>query len=262
MKQEKGYLVYNPNPHAKLKLLCFHHAGGSALSMVPLVRDLSEDVEVCLFELPGRGMTNDLPFLSTFCEAKEYLFKTVFHYIDRPAVLFGHSLGGLFVYALSSLLDEKSQYIKKLIISAARSPITVANHATHPEAPFTRRTRESIIADIRRLGGVPNELESDSRLFNSIVDVTGRDFHLLDTFKFDDKALVNYPMELWLGTQDSAVPDEEVKLWEKMALNDYKCKYFNGGHFYLSENEEPAKELRQELMNINTNIKGGVIHAD
>ncbi|MGE6514038.1 thioesterase II family protein [Lysinibacillus sphaericus] len=262
MKQEKGYLIYNPNQNAKLKLLCFHHAGGSALSMVPLVRNLSSEVEVCLFELPGRGMTNDLPFQATFCEAKEYLLKNVAPYIDRPSVLFGHSLGGLFVYALSSLLDDKSQYIKKLIISAARSPITVSNNATYPETPFTRRTRESVISDIRRLGGVPSELESDLSLFNSIVDVTGRDFHLLDTFRFDDKAFIKYPMELWLGEQDLAVPEEEVELWEKMTLNEYKCKYFKGGHFYLNENEDPAKELSRELMGIYANIKGGVIYAD
>lgn len=45
-----------PNPQAKLRLFCFHYAGGGALSFRTWPDSLPPTVEVCAIELPGRGL--------------------------------------------------------------------------------------------------------------------------------------------------------------------------------------------------------------
>src|ERR1700712_5986264 len=45
-----------PSPRARVRLLCFHHAGGNALVYRPWVAELPDWIDVCPVQLPGRGL--------------------------------------------------------------------------------------------------------------------------------------------------------------------------------------------------------------
>ena len=132
-------------------------------------------------------------------------------------------------------------------MSSTKSPRTVIKHAVHPVGPFVVRTVESIRNDMIRLGGLPQELAEDHELLKETIEVTGRDFHLIDTFPEDEQMAIPYPFELWLGRQDGSVSQEEIELWEKISTNNFSYQFFEGGHFYLYENEEPARRLLEIL---------------
>jgi surfactin synthase thioesterase subunit len=76
---------------AELKLLMFHHAGGSAAAMLQLTRQLPGTVEATAFELAGRGVRMSEPAASTFAEARDELLHKVRESLDRPTVIFGHT---------------------------------------------------------------------------------------------------------------------------------------------------------------------------
>ena len=44
-----------PNPEAKLRLFCFHYAGGGAAIFRSWIDSLPSTVEICPIELPGRN---------------------------------------------------------------------------------------------------------------------------------------------------------------------------------------------------------------
>lgn len=248
MIRENGFVVLDEKPDASVRLLCFHHAGGSALSLMPVVRDIKGDVEVCLFELPGRGMLQEEEHLSNFEEARDYLLERVNECIDRPCVIFGHSLGGLLAYSVAASLDEeKVKYLKRVVISASRSPHTVSEHAQHPKEPFILRSFQSVKDDMMRLGGMPLELLEDEELLNNAVETTGRDFHMLDTFRENEKCVLEMPIELWLGNTDEAVDLSEVSKWKKVTGGGFEDIVYSGGHFYLFESNEPSDRLRTLL---------------
>lgn len=219
------------------------------MSMLPLVRNLPKEVEVCLFELPGRGMSRKRSFVSDYREGKRFFLQRIQSCLDRPSVILGHSLGGILAYSLAaSLSSEKQRLIKKLILSGARSPASVIQHAVHPERPFAIRTVESIKRDIKKLRGLPQEVMEDRDLLQATVDATGRDFHLIDTFPADEQKVISIPLELWLGREDTVVQPEDIKGWEKLSAYSFACRIFTGDHFYLFENEEAAHRLQSVLL--------------
>ena len=245
MIKKDGYVILKEKLGASMRLLCFHHAGGSALSLVPFIRNLPEDVEVCMFELPGRGMLQEEEFLNDYISGKNYFLEKVKACIDLPCIIFGHSLGGLFAYSVASSLEEDNiSYLKKLVVSAARSPFTVSSHATHPKQPFVVRTFESVKNDMKRLGGIPMELIEDNELLHLAVEGTGRDFHMLDTFPATEQQKIDVPFELWLGDQDSTVDESEIALWKKLAGREFEHVIYEGGHFYINECKEPSERIK------------------
>lgn len=246
-----GAIVLNPKPDAKLRLLCFHHAGGSALSFATLARQAPAEAEAILFELPGRGMRARDPFLPDFATAKEYFLERVLPVIDRPVLLFGHSLGGVMAHAIAkSLPSDKQQRVRRVIVSAARSPHSVEQHAQHPSAPFVIRSRESVYEDLIRLDGTPQVILEEKDLAEKMVTTLGCDLHLLDTYKETKKCgqAADLPLELWLGDQDPSVPLEEADLWAKTVTAPLKTRIFTGHHFYLFQQQEAVAAAWRDVI--------------
>ncbi len=93
-----------PNPQAKLRLFCFHYAGGGASVFRGWRDSLPQSVEVCAIELPGRGMRlRESPF-TQLEPLVQHLASTLLPYLDKPFAFFGHSMGGLVSFELTRLL--------------------------------------------------------------------------------------------------------------------------------------------------------------
>lgn len=242
MLHSDGYIVLNSQPDAKVRLVCFHHAGASALTFAPWGRRMPPQVELYLMELPGRGMNLNKPFVLGFVKAKEYFLTRVKKIIDRPTFFLGHSLGGLLAYSVAaSLPKEMKRLVKKVIVSAARSPRSVASHAKHPREPFLIRTRESLYQDLVKLGGVPKDLLEDQEFLEQTINVLGHDFHLLDTYELSEKEL-GIPLEVWLSKGDPFVVGEDVR-WRNECSSLVQIRMFEGDHFYLFKNPEALMTL-------------------
>ena len=88
-------------PAARLRLFCFHHAGGSAALYRELREELAPDIDVLPVQLPGReGRVDDvLPnrMDALVAELDEQL-DTV---LAAPYALYGHSMGALIAYELT-----------------------------------------------------------------------------------------------------------------------------------------------------------------
>lgn len=244
MNLSRCYVILEPRPEAEVRVLCFHHAGGSALSFAPLVRQLPPQVELCLFELPGRGLTAKEPFLANFSAAKDYFLQSVLEVVDRPTIFLGHSLGGLFAHALACALPaEKKSFVRTIIVSATRSPKTVASHASYPAAPFVIRSRASILKDMVRLGGTPPEILDNPELLEQTITTVGHDFHLIDTYSRLGHTPMECPIELWYGRNDAADPQEEANCWSEATSARIQLRLFDGNHFYIFRNHEPTLAL-------------------
>ncbi|WRH68385.1 MAG: thioesterase domain-containing protein [Planktothrix sp. GU0601_MAG3] len=112
-----------PNPQAKLRLFCFHYAGGGAVIFRSWADSLPSTVEVCPIELPGRSsrlretpFTQMEPLIQTLAPA-------IFPHLNKPFAFFGHSMGGLVSFELAQLLrKEYNQSPLHLFVSGCRAP--------------------------------------------------------------------------------------------------------------------------------------------
>jgi surfactin synthase thioesterase subunit len=225
------------------KVVVLHFAGGSAASLMPLVQPLLGSCAVVSLELNDRAEPS-----TTFDAAVDRVRSEFEGAIDRPTVVFGHSMGALMAHALMERLPRQNvRHVTDVVLSASRSPATTRKLATFPAGPFTSRSRSNLLVDMTRYGGCPPELFSDPELLEHAVQALAQDMQLIDTYRGQRDAVgagcdVNY--HIWYGEDDEEADMAEAGLW----TDDLPCapsiRGFRGGHFYLLEHPEAAAALR------------------
>src|SRR2546423_1073197 len=92
---------FEPNPHARMRLFCFPHAGAGALSFRRWVELLPQEIELCAIQLPGReDRFREPPF--TDVDALVLALRQVLYpyELSRRFAFYGHSMGALVAYEL------------------------------------------------------------------------------------------------------------------------------------------------------------------
>lgn len=243
MRLAGSHLVLE-RPGATQRVLLFHHAGGSAMSYLPLAQQLPPWCEPCLFELPGRGMRAAEPPAPDFLTTVERLLPDVDSVIDRPVVVIGHSLGAILAHSLvASLPPQRRALVRAVVVSAFASPADAARAASHPDAPFQVRSRDELLAELRDRGGCPPDVFDDPELRELAVTVLGHDLHLADTYVPPEPVAIDAGYEVWFGRDDRHVMLEELRRWAAATARPPRLRDFRGGHFYLSQEPEPAEAL-------------------
>lgn len=121
-----------------MKIIFLHYAGGNSYYYLKWSTYLP-NVKMISLDLPGHGMESNEPLLYDFQEAIENLYQKIVHYTQdqEPYVIFGHSMGGIFInYILELLENNKNKIPAGVILSGTDSP-----------AIFTRRKPVSQMSD-------------------------------------------------------------------------------------------------------------------
>lgn len=234
-----GSHVLVPRPDASVRLLVFHHAGGSAMSYLPLARALP--CETVLFELTGRGMRPDIAPPADFRAAVSDLLPAVASVIDRPTVVLGHSLGALLAHSLvGSLPADLQALVRTVVVSAFTSPVDQLGRVS----PSLVRSRASLLEELRGRGGCPPEVFEDAELLERAVALLGHDLHLADTYVEAPPVSAEIDYHVWYGRQDAYLEVDELERWAESTPRPPAVRGFRGGHFYLDQNPEPVGLLR------------------
>jgi surfactin synthase thioesterase subunit len=229
-------IVVNPNEFAPLRLLLFHHAGGSAAAMLPLARQLPAQVETTAFELAGRGVRAGETPARTFAAARDELLGKVRDCLDRPVVLFGHSLGGMLADSIARrLARHELSMVKAVILSAC--PVLPSRSAAKtggagPELA-SRRSDDQLRRQLIEYGGTPDEVLQTPYLLAHFVAVLGNDMQLADTAGLEtepDPPDVAY--EIWRGESDRTLTPGDADWWPGALVGPPVVRTFAGGHFY------------------------------
>src|SRR5215813_6314715 len=89
---------------ARVRLFCLHHAGGGAMVFRNWHKALPEWVDACAVVMPGREARHAEEAYSEAELAVEALHEALLPWMDRPFVLFGHSMGALLSFELARRL--------------------------------------------------------------------------------------------------------------------------------------------------------------
>ncbi|MEE1930136.1 alpha/beta fold hydrolase [Streptomyces sp. TRM 70351] len=211
---------------------------------MPTFRSLPADCEPCVFELSGREGSGGEGHAPHFAAAFTRFLPDALSLVDRPAIIFGHSLGALFAHQLACALPADQQaLVHAVIVSAHRPPRVTAEKATHPGAPFVVRTHDSLLQDLQRFGGVSAELLADADFRETAVTLLGHDLHLADTYAEPAGPAPRIPYHVWYGTDDATLDARELAGWDEACAAPVVHRGFPGGHFYPYERGESAAAL-------------------
>jgi surfactin synthase thioesterase subunit len=188
---------------APLRLVLLHPAGGSALSLAALAHAEPDLCRSALVELPGRGARSAEPFASDYRAAVDDLLAVTADLLDRPTVLFGHSLGGNLAHSLTCALPDRSRaLVRAVVVSGALAP-----------------------ADLRRTAGRPRPATEDPVLL--------ADEALSRSYRSDVLPAGPLPeYHIWQGDRDEHLPADHVEAWARHLRTRPAEAVFPGGHDY------------------------------
>ncbi len=214
-----------------VRAVCFPHAGGSASAFHAWPALLKAAADVLALTLPGRGirirdeLIADLPAIAR-AVADDLQGGNL---LDRPYVLFGHSMGGLVAYATASELARRGLPPATVVgISATPAP-----WSAQCAAP-ARQSDDELLDRLRSFQATPESTLTGNAALRALLPAIRADFEACDGYQPAPRPLES-PVLCWAGTRDPVAPVETVRAWSEIATTGFELELLDASHFYLDE---------------------------
>lgn len=235
------WLLRTIRPSPRVRLFCFHHAGGSVALFRQWPGSLPADVEVCAVQLPGHSTRLDERPLADVEGIVAALLPVVTGLGDLPSIFFGHSFGALLANELAhALVRVGRRSPAHLVVSARRAPT-----APDPLPPMHGLSDEAFLDEIdRRYGGIPREVRAHADVMALLLPGLRADVHALETFVAPVRGSLECPLTVFGGEGDVLTTRRQLEGWACETRGRFRLRMFSGGHFYLdAHREEVLREL-------------------
>lgn len=231
-----------PSPQARLRLLCFPHAGGAASVFYPWADELPGDIEVCAIQLPGRESRLREPPFTRLSPLVRALVQAIQPCLSLPIAIFGHSLGALVGFELArQLRRQKMPGPVCLFVSGHRAP-----HLPSRTPPVHQLPQEEFIAEMRRLKGTPEEVLQHTELLRLLLPLLRADFAVNETYGYTPEAPLACPIYAFGGLEDDEANYDELVAWREHTCNSFELRMFPGDHFFLYSARAPLLQAIAE----------------
>lgn len=198
----------------------------------------------------------------------------------RWAIL-GHSLGGLLAYGISARLQSlraatptpsipapsiPAPSIPAPSIPASSMPVP-STPAPRPALPMPQRllvaaspapSRQdadafpdtnddaALIADLRKQGGTPREVFDSPELLALTLRTLRADYRVCESFEHGSVPLAA-PIQVLAGRDDD-IEAHRIEAWRDEAGDSFALHWFDGGHFFIREQEKPVLAMLERSL--------------
>ena len=223
-------------PDAKIRLVCFPHAGGAASHFHDWATLTPPEIEVLAVQYPGRQDRLADPCPTSMAELADAITRALLHETadGLPLAFFGHSMGSSVAYEVASrLADVPGRSLAHLIVSSRARPRT-----PQEEAPRPSPTDSEILTHVRRLDPEGAAVYELPELRNMIMPALRADFRLLAAYRPARLHRLGIPVTACGGDRDPACTVEDLRSWSDVTAKGLDIEVFEGGHFYLGPRKE------------------------
>jgi surfactin synthase thioesterase subunit len=237
----KWFVIPKPNPTASKTLICLPYAGGSASIYTSWADFLPNHVELVSIQPPGRANRMMETAIDNMAELVSELSLAITSIIQKPYVIFGHSLGSRVAFELiRSLKDLNQRQPDHFIASGNRPP-----HLQMQEKRLSELPKEKFFEELVNLDGTPREILQNQKLMALYEPILRADFKIGDDYRYQSEKKLECPTSIFGGLDDTGVSLEHLHQWQIHFDLPINIQQFNGDHFYL---DNARDEL---LMSIN-----------
>lgn len=227
----------------KITLFCFPFAGGGASAYNRWEKYLGKIATVCPVQLPGREeRIMEKPY-DSMSDLLIELEDTIQKCLNGPYALWGHSMGGKIAYEIEKRMEKRGKIAQCFLVSGSRIPsIPEPNPIYHlPDDEFKKA--------LGRFEGTPKEILENQELLNFFLPMLRADFTMDETYYDKELVALQSPIEAFGGHKDREADEEAMKEWGKYTARAFHCHMFEGGHFYMRNQEKAVlSEVRKCLL--------------
>jgi medium-chain acyl-[acyl-carrier-protein] hydrolase len=220
-----------PKAGTEIRLFCFPYAGGATHTYRNWQSLLPPEIEVCPVELPGRGTRVDEPPETRLTRLVEAMTQALLPYLDKPFALFGHSMGGLISFEFARELRRlRRPQPVHMFISACRPP----HRRRSPQRITYDLPEPEFVDELRRLGGIPEEVLEELELMQLIFPLLRADFEVCQTYEYVPEPPLACPLTVLGGLQDTELSRGELKEWREQTTSTGVVRMFAGDHLFIN----------------------------
>ncbi|MFG2001066.1 thioesterase II family protein [Spirillospora sp. NPDC048911] len=214
-------------PWASMRLFCLPHAGGSAGFYRSWAKEISPAVEVHAVQYPGRADRLGDAFVTDARRLARLIAGAMAPLLDRPAALFGHSMGAVLAYEVTRLLQERGAAPVHLFASGTRPP------HDRGEDRVAGKDDDAVVAEMIKLGGTDAEALRDPELRALVLPYVRNDFRLIEEYEHRPDPRLTVPVTAVIGDADFHVTQGQAAGWAEVTDGRFALRVLDGDHFYL-----------------------------
>jgi len=232
-------------PWASMRLVCFPHAGGSAVAYRPWAKAMSPAIEVHAVQYPGRADRIRDPLISDSGQVSRLIAGALMPLLDRPVAFFGHSMGAVLAYETARILQGRGTQVEHLFASGTRAP-----HDRGEPGHIAQRDDDGVAAAMVALGGTDAEILQDPEMRALVLPYVRNDFALIESYRYKPGLDLATPITAILGDVDPHVTPEQATRWADLTTAGFTHKVLPGGHFYLVPQQQAVLTEVHTTLNV------------
>lgn len=224
------------------QLFLLHYAGGNVYSYNFLKKHLEAYFEIICIELPGRGKRMREAVIRDKNDAVQDQLNEIRKH-RKPGVdfaVYGHSMGAALGLGVVHELEAINDAPRSLIVTGHAGP------GTYRKEERYKMETSQFKEELRKLGGVPEEVMENEDLFGFFEPVLRADFELVER-PSADPAKVNCPVHCAMGSEEKYV--QKIAGWENYTTNGFQYEIFDGNHFFINDHPERLAQFIKEAFN-------------
>ena len=230
---DRWIVFRKPTPRARVRLFCFHHAGGNAMAYRRWVTDLPDWIDVCPVQLPGRGQRIDEPPFTRMQDLVDGFVAQAQTLFDIPLAMFGHSMGAAVAFAVA---DRLGPAVAHVLAAGRRSP------SLPPEDALHQLDDSGLERYLDRLGATPTIVFEDPELRAHVLTVLRADLTLNDSYRAI-RPLTAVPLTVLGGAEDREVPPDTLDAWRTLTRGEFRQAMFPAEHFFTATCRDAVQRL-------------------
>ncbi len=228
---------FHPAPNARIRLVCFPHAGGSASYYFPMSAALAPEFNVYGVQYPGRQDRHSEPFVETIDDLADQVFTALTALPEQPTAFFGHSMGAVLAFEVTRRYESLSGRRPVVVFaSGSRAPSRYGDE-------WERKSDSDLIDVMRDLGGTDPRVLNDPDLLSTFLPAFRNDYRALQAYHRGTDVAVHAPVVVMSATDDPKTSEDDARAWLQHTSGGGQVHLFTGGHFYLEKQPQKVIEV-------------------
>lgn len=233
---EPAIVVSPASAEHKMQLVCFHDAGGNAHLYADWEDKLAGHIQLITVELPGRGKSSSMEPFTDMKQAIHKISDALMGVVNKPAIFFGHSMGGLIAF----------EVIRELRRRLTKLPVNLIVSSTPQLASYDKQHLDHNADDktlMKRFPHLSKEMIPDAELREILIRLLRNDLKLLDTYEYEFAPPLDVNIIAIHGKSDSTVSKKQMNLWNNETTLKFRFIEREGDHHYLRSCTDFVTEL-------------------